>query len=115
MQASPSFAATRRGAHTLSALIRQFRARMAGLPYVLADSRTAIQPLIVGANATAVGLSEALLQRGFWVPAIRPPTVPQGTARLRVSLTAAHTQADVDALADALAALAPEHASPDQR
>ena len=103
-----------RRAH-LAALIQQFRERMIGLPFTLANSRTAIQPLVVGANATAVGLSEALLERGFWVPAIRPPTVPQGTARLRVSLTAAHTHADIDALADALAALAPEFAKPELR
>jgi len=95
----------------LAALIRQFRERMRPLPFTLADSRTAIQPLIVGANATAVELSAALLQRGFWVPAIRPPTVPKGTARLRVSLSAAHSRADVDALADALGALAPEFPS----
>ena len=91
----------------LAALIRQFRERVAALAYRLADSRTAIQPLIVGANETAVDLSAALMRCGFWVPAIRPPSVPKGTARLRVSLSAAHTHADVDALADALASLAP--------
>ena len=103
-----------RRAH-LAALIRQFRERMRGLPFALPASRTAIQPLIVGANEAATGLAHALLQCGFWVPAIRPPTVPKGTARLRVSLSAAHTPADVDALADALAALAPEFAQPDSR
>ena len=90
----------------LAALIRQFRERVAPLTYRLADSRTAIQPLIVGANEAAVDLSAALMRCGFWVPAIRPPSVPKGTARLRVSLSAAHTHADVDALADALASLA---------
>ena len=97
-----------RRAH-LAARIRQFRERMRGLPFALADSRTAIQPLVVGANETAVSLARALLQRGFWVPAIRPPTVPAGTARLRITLTAGHSTADVEALADALAQLAPAH------
>ena len=91
----------------LDALIARFRDRMRGLPYALGPSRTAIQPIVVGESAAAVALADALWERGFWVPAIRPPTVPQGTARLRVSLSAAHATADVDALADALAALAP--------
>jgi len=95
-----------RRAH-LVALIARFRERMRALPYALAPSRTAIQPIVVGEAAAAMALAEALWQRGFWVPAIRPPTVPQGTARLRVSLSAAHAVADVDALTDALAALAP--------
>jgi 8-amino-7-oxononanoate synthase len=92
----------------LLALVAHFRTRMRGLPYALADSATAIQPVIVGANDAAIALSAALRDRGFWVPAIRPPTVPRGTARLRVSLSAAHSEADVDALTEALAALAPE-------
>ncbi len=91
----------------LQSLIARFRARMEGLPWTLPPSATAIQPLVVGTNEAAVALSDALWHRGFWVPAIRPPTVPAGTARLRVSLTAAHSLADVEALADALAALAP--------
>ncbi len=98
-----------RRAHLVS-LIARFRRRIALLPWSLADSQTAIQPLIVGANAAAVGLADALWARGLWVPAIRPPTVPSGTARLRISLSAGHTVADVDALAAALAELAPVHA-----
>ncbi len=94
-----------RRAH-LGALIGRFRERLRGLPWRLADSPTAIQPLMVGASDAAVALAEALWQRGFWVPAIRPPTVPAGTARLRVTLTAAHSPADVDALADALLEIA---------
>jgi 8-amino-7-oxononanoate synthase len=95
-----------RHAH-LAALIGRFRERMRGLPWTLLDSRTAIQPVVVGANAAAIALADALWQRGFWVPAIRPPTVPKGTARLRITLSAAHSITDVDALADALAELVP--------
>ena len=94
----------------LIALIAHFRMRMGALPWRLLDSQTAIQPVVVGANSAAVELAEALWKCGFWVPAIRPPTVPKGTARLRVTLTAAHSLADVDALADAFADLAPKFA-----
>ncbi len=94
-----------RRAH-LAALIERFESRMNALPWRRLPSRTAIQALIVGDNAKALALSEALWVRGFWVPAIRPPTVPAGTARLRITLTAAHSHADVDALADALAEIA---------
>jgi 8-amino-7-oxononanoate synthase len=99
-----------RRAH-LAALVARFRERVASLPLSLGESPTAIQPLIVGGNVAALALSAELLERGFFVPAIRPPTVPLGTARLRVSLSAAHTHDDVDALADALADLAPRHAA----
>lgn len=71
----------------------------------LTDSQTAIQPWIVGESARALALSAALAERGLLVPAIRPPTVPAGSARLRVSLSAAHTTAQVDRLCDALHAL----------
>jgi 8-amino-7-oxononanoate synthase len=86
----------------LGELIARLRERFAGLPWPLLPSDTPIQALIVGANSAAMALHEALLQQGIWVPAIRPPTVPQGTARLRISLSAAHTIADVDRLGDAL-------------
>jgi 8-amino-7-oxononanoate synthase len=86
----------------LAALIAVFRAHAAGLPWKLLPSSTPIQPLIVGAAGDAVRVSEALLAHGILVPAIRPPTVPAGTARLRVSLSAAHTHADVAELAAAL-------------
>ena len=65
-------------------------------------SLTAIQPLIIGGNQAAVALAERLLTRGLWVPAIRPPTVPAGTARLRISLSAAHDETQIDALLAAL-------------
>ena len=90
-----------RRAH-LAELIAAFREGAAGLPWTLSASSTPIQPLIVGDVSTALALSDALLARGIFVPAIRPPTVPAGTARLRVSLSAAHTLADVDALTGAL-------------
>jgi 8-amino-7-oxononanoate synthase len=80
---------------------------MASLPWRLVTSATAIQPVIVGANEAALALADGLWRRGFYVPAIRPPTVPPGSARLRVSLSAAHTAEDVDNLLAALAALAP--------
>jgi 8-amino-7-oxononanoate synthase len=69
-------------------------------------SRTAIQPLVVGENQTAVAVAEQLGARGVLVPAIRPPTVPPGTARLRLSLSAAHTAADVRTLTAALTEVA---------
>ncbi len=68
----------------------------------LMPSDTAIQPLVIGANADAVALSERLAQRGLLVPAIRPPTVPRGSARLRISLSAAHSAEDVGRLVAAL-------------
>jgi 8-amino-7-oxononanoate synthase len=92
----------------LLALIRRFRAGAAQLPWRVLPSETAIQPLIVGEDAEALRLSEALWQRGLWVPAIRPPTVPRGGARLRITLSAAHADADVDALLAALGEVAEE-------
>ncbi len=86
--------------------IARLRDGLAGLRWPLLPSPTAIQPLIVGDNAAAVALSQALWERGLWVPAIRPPTVPKGTARLRISVSAAHEAADIDRLVDALKELA---------
>lgn len=80
----------------------------------LADSPTAIQPLIVGDNARAMQTMERLDAHGLRVGAIRPPTVPAGTARLRIALSASHTEADVarliGALGEALAEPWPEAA-----
>ena len=90
----------------LLALIDRFRAGAARLPWHVLPSESPIQPLIVGENAGALRVSEALWQRGFWVPAIRPPTVPRGSARLRITLSAAHTEADVDSLLAALSEVA---------
>jgi 8-amino-7-oxononanoate synthase len=90
----------------LRQLVGQLRAGLNGLPWALMPSETPIQPLVVGSNEDAVVLSEGLRARGIWVPAIRPPTVPIGTARLRISLSAAHDAADVDRLIGALRELA---------
>ncbi|MDP3212357.1 8-amino-7-oxononanoate synthase [Methylotenera sp.] len=68
----------------------------------LMDSDTPIQPLVVGGNKEALALSEYLQTCGILVPAIRPPTVPVGTARLRISLSAAHTQDDMKKLVEAI-------------
>ncbi|MDM0071480.1 8-amino-7-oxononanoate synthase [Variovorax sp. J31P207] len=83
----------------LTTLVQQYP----GLGWRLTDSATAIQPLIVGDNAAALDLAAGLDAQGLWVPAIRPPTVPVGTARLRITLSAAHTPKDVQALLDGLA------------
>ncbi|MEO8486236.1 MAG: 8-amino-7-oxononanoate synthase [Betaproteobacteria bacterium] len=91
---------------TLARNIARFRAGAASLPWTLRPSRTAIQPLVVGAAFDAMRLSDALEARGLFVPAIRPPTVAPGSARLRVSLSAAHRDADIDTLVEALAAVA---------
>ena len=88
----------------LQRLRELLRARLQLRHWHLAPSQTAIQPLIVGDNDEALRLSEHLLATGLLVPAIRPPTVPHGTARLRISLSAAHTESDVMRLADALLA-----------
>jgi 8-amino-7-oxononanoate synthase len=72
----------------------------------LGASQTAIQALVIGPNDEALAVMDGLRTRGLWVPAIRPPTVPAGTARLRIALSAAHTEADVDRLVQALAELA---------
>lgn len=90
----------------LFANIGRLRDGLAGLRWPLLPSLTAIQPLIVGDNAAAVALSSALRERGLWVPAIRPPTVPKGTARLRISVSAAHTADDIDRLVTTLKELA---------
>jgi 8-amino-7-oxononanoate synthase len=86
--------------------IEQLRAGLADLTFgTLMDSATPIQPLLIGANADAVRLSKGLLQRGLMVPAIRTPTVPVNTARLRITLSAAHSADDVAQLVEALHAV----------
>jgi 8-amino-7-oxononanoate synthase len=92
----------------LHSLIARFRAGAAGLGLPLTASATPIQPLIVGEADAAMKLSEDLLAKDLLVTAIRPPTVPEGTARLRVTLSAAHTEAQVDRLLEALDECWPE-------
>jgi 8-amino-7-oxononanoate synthase len=82
--------------------IRYFRKACAQCSIELAISQTAIQPVIVGDTQTAVSMSEQLLAQGILVTAIRPPTVPEGTARLRITLSAAHTHTHIDKLVSAL-------------
>jgi len=88
----------------LGALIQKFRGGAEELGLSLLPSETPIQPIVIGAPGRAVAISAALEELGMLVTAIRPPTVPQGTARLRVTLTAAHESADVDRLLAGLAA-----------
>jgi 8-amino-7-oxononanoate synthase len=75
-------------------------------PCRLLDSETPIQPVMIGDNAAAVAIADQLLEQGLWAPAIRPPTVPVGTARLRIALSAAHSEDDVDRLCSALSRVA---------
>lgn len=89
----------------LFALVSRWRGRAATLCWPLLPSQTPIQPIIVGDAGEASRVSDTLWDRGIWVPAIRPPTVPAGSARLRVTLSAAHTEDDVNALVGALAAI----------
>ncbi|MBV8665146.1 MAG: 8-amino-7-oxononanoate synthase [Burkholderiaceae bacterium] len=97
----------RRRAH-LQDLIAALRTGLTLPHWKLMESSTAIQPIVIGANDVAMRVSAALYARGLWVPAIRPPTVPAGTARLRVGLSATHQLADVDLLIAALNELAAE-------
>ncbi|MFV2028733.1 8-amino-7-oxononanoate synthase [Neisseria sp. S1] len=84
--------------------ITRFRAgiRQLGMAERLLPSQTAIQPLICGSNQAALDAAEKLSAQGLYVPAIRPPTVPQGQARLRITLTAAHEAEHIDALLQGL-------------
>ncbi|MCG6874725.1 MAG: 8-amino-7-oxononanoate synthase, partial [Betaproteobacteria bacterium] len=90
-----------RRAH-LRKLIARLRAGLGTVRWSLPESETAVQPLVIGGNAETLRVADALLDEGIWVPAIRPPTVPAGSARLRISLSAAHTEAHVARLVEAL-------------
>ncbi|NVN63754.1 8-amino-7-oxononanoate synthase [Pseudomonas putida] len=92
----------------LAALIRQFREGAQQMGLQLMDSPTPIQPIVIGDSAQALRLSRLLRERGLLVTAIRPPTVPAGSARLRVTLSAAHSEAQVQLLLNALAECYPQ-------
>jgi 8-amino-7-oxononanoate synthase len=89
----------------LNTLIARFRHGAAELGLPLMPSPTAIQPLLLGDAQAALDVAETLESQGFLVTAIRPPTVPQGKARLRITLSTSHEQEHVDRLLDALAAI----------
>ena len=82
--------------------IAYFRQRILSLPIALMASETAIQPILIGDSKAALQISEQLKSLGIWCTAIRPPTVPVGSARLRITLSAAHSDADLVLLCDAL-------------
>ena len=86
----------------LKHLIARLRERLMLKRWQLLPSETAIQPVIITDNAATIATGQALMAQGFWVGAIRPPTVPAGTARLRITLSAAHSETQVDQLATTL-------------
>ena len=87
----------------LQDLIAQFRRGAEQIGLRLFSSNTAIQPLLIGAADEAMRWSNALAERGFWISAIRPPTVPANSSRLRITLSAAHSEKQIEQLLDALA------------
>jgi 8-amino-7-oxononanoate synthase len=86
----------------LQVLIAYFQQRMENTEFELMPSTTAIQPIVIGDNNRALSLSEKLLRSGIQVTPIRPPTVPAGSARLRITLCASHEKADIDQLIKAM-------------
>ena len=94
----------------LEMLIKRFRDGALELGLGLMESSTPIQPVMLGGVETALAISEMLYQQGLFVSAIRPPTVPEGSARLRITLSASHTEEQVDQLLTAFE-LIPEHSA----
>ena len=86
----------------LHELVKRFKLGAEALGLDLLPSNTAIQPLVIGSSENALRISENLLEAGFLISAIRPPTVPEGTARLRITITAAHTEDQIDRLLESL-------------
>jgi 8-amino-7-oxononanoate synthase len=93
----------------LQQLIQQLRTGLTEQGWSLMPSVTAIQPIVLGEESKALALSQALAEQGFWVTAIRPPTVPQGESRLRITLSAGYSEQDVEQLLAALARLRPDY------
>lgn len=89
-------------------LIRRLRQGLTQLGLAVPEGISPIQPVILGPSGLATAMADALLDRGLLVPAIRPPTVPDGSARLRITLSAVHTETQVDRLLDAIARLLPQ-------
>ena len=89
----------------LSALIKHFCSGANALGLNILSSETAIQPLMIGNSKNAVFISDKLFDKGFLISAIRPPTVPEGSARLRITLTATHTEEQIDQLLETLSRL----------
>jgi 8-amino-7-oxononanoate synthase len=86
----------------LNSNINYFRQAVAKLHYPTVDSKTAIQPILLGDSKTALQATQLLQQQGIWITAIRPPTVPEGTARIRITISCEHRQSDLDQLIDVL-------------
>ena len=86
----------------LQSLVNQFRKGAKEIGLELIDSITPIQPIIIGSSENSLALSEKLLEKNILISAIRPPTVPEGTARLRVTFSATHTEEHVNKLLDVL-------------
>jgi 8-amino-7-oxononanoate synthase len=110
--ASAALSIIQRESHSRRTLLRraaELRARLADQGWNIGASQSQIIPLIVGDEASALRLAAELREAGFWAPAIRPPSVGRGEARLRISLTAAHTREMVDRLAETLHRLADRH------
>lgn len=91
----------------LQKLITRLRSGAKALGITLASSNTPIQPLLIGDSKQTLTIAEMLWKRGILVPAIRPPTIPEGQARLRLTLSAIHEEAHIDRLLDSLATLQP--------
>lgn len=105
-RAALAIVASDEGAHRrarLLANVERFRTGCRQCGIAMTDSATPIQPLILGSETATLALSRRLFEAGFWVAAIRPPTVPPGTSRLRITLSAAHTEAQIDRLVEVLA------------